>query len=87
MNLSRLAGITLVAVLFFIPACTTQTPMDTQLASSIKRFAPTVITADTSRLSAGNKAALKKLIAAAREMAKKGGPEAAADQAAKPAEV
>jgi hypothetical protein len=68
MNLSRLAGITLVAVLFFIPACTTQTPMDTQLASSIKRFAPTVITADTSRLSAGNKAALKKLIAAARLM-------------------
>src|SRR5215210_8206961 len=39
---------------------------ETSLAAKIRRFAPTVITADTSRLSAGDRRALMKLIEAAR---------------------
>ncbi|HTY00216.1 MAG TPA: hypothetical protein VMG09_09340 [Bacteroidota bacterium] len=39
--------------------------MESRLSQLTKRFAPTVITADTTGLSAGNRAALKELIAAA----------------------
>jgi Peptidase family M49 len=39
---------------------------ETSLAAKIRRFAPTVITADTSRLSAGDRRALVKIIEAAR---------------------
>jgi hypothetical protein len=41
---------------------------DPELAKKIRRFAPTVLTADTSRLSAGDRQALKKIIAAAKLM-------------------
>jgi Peptidase family M49 len=39
---------------------------DAELASKIRRFAPTVLTADTSGLSAGDRKALQKIIAAAK---------------------
>src|SRR5215212_2729978 len=39
---------------------------DTTLAARIRRFAPTIITADMSRLSAGDRRALMKIIEAAR---------------------
>lgn len=42
-----------------------QTP-ETSLAAKIRRFAPTVITADVSRLSAGDRRALTKIVEAAR---------------------
>src|SRR6266498_1220522 len=41
---------------------------DPELANKIRRFAPTVLTADTSRLSANDRSALKKIIAAAKLM-------------------
>lgn len=41
---------------------------DPELGKKIRRFAPTVLTADTSRLSAGDRKALKKIIAAAKLM-------------------
>jgi hypothetical protein len=41
-------------------------PADTSLASKIRRFAPTVVTADISGLSASDRRALTKIIAAAR---------------------
>ncbi|MGH9966244.1 MAG: dipeptidyl-peptidase 3 family protein [Pyrinomonadaceae bacterium] len=41
---------------------------DPELAKKIRRFAPTVLTADTSRLPANDRKALKKIIAAARWM-------------------
>ena len=41
---------------------------DSELAKKIRRFAPTVLTADTSRLSTGDRKALKKIIAAAKLM-------------------
>ena len=40
--------------------------LETSLAAKIRRFAPTVVTADTSQLSAGDRRALAKIIAAAR---------------------
>jgi len=52
-------------------SCSTQKKEDpamTLLDARIKRFVPTEITGDTSRLSAGDRAALRKLIAAARYM-------------------
>lgn len=41
---------------------------DPELAKKIRRFAPTVLTADTSRLSPGDRQALKKIIEAAKLM-------------------
>jgi hypothetical protein len=41
---------------------------DLELAKKIRRFSPTVLTADTSRLSAGDRKALQKIIEAARLM-------------------
>lgn len=41
-------------------------PSDASLAAKIRRFAPTVVTADTSRLSPGDRKALAKIIEAAR---------------------
>lgn len=41
---------------------------DPELARKIRRFSPTVLTADTSRLSAGDRKALKKIIEAAKLM-------------------
>ena len=41
---------------------------DPELAKKIRRFAPTVLTADASRLSSGDRQALKKIIAAAKLM-------------------
>ena len=41
-------------------------PGDPELAKKIRRFSPTVLTADTSRLSATNRKALQKIIDAAR---------------------
>ncbi len=43
-------------------------PAMTSLDAQIRRFVPTEITGDTSRLSAGDRAALRKLIAASRYM-------------------
>jgi hypothetical protein len=43
-----------------------QVKPDKSLAAKIRRFAPTIITADTSRLSAGDRRALMKIIEAAR---------------------
>ena len=41
---------------------------DPELAKKIRRFEPTVLTADTSRLTPGDRKALKKIIAAAKLM-------------------
>ena len=41
---------------------------DPELAKKIRRFAPTVLTADTSRLSPGDRKALDKIIEAAKLM-------------------
>jgi hypothetical protein len=54
--------------LLCLPSCAPKKPTESGLAHMINRFAPTVITADTSRLSPGNRAALKELIAAAEVM-------------------
>ena len=45
-----------------------KTAGDPELARKIRRFSPTVLTADTSRLSAGDRKALKKIIEAAKLM-------------------
>src|SRR5688572_32733024 len=44
------------------------TGSDPELAKKIRRFAPTALTADTSRLSAGDRKALNKIIEAAKLM-------------------
>ena len=70
MNFSASARIILVAAVL-LPACTSKRPMqspDSPLSAKITRFVPTTITADTSRLSAGDRAALSTLVQAARLM-------------------
>jgi hypothetical protein len=49
-------------ILMTAPGCEKAAPPESPLAARIKRFAPTVITADTSGLSEGDRAALEKLI-------------------------
>lgn len=58
----------LLAGLLFFSSCSRKESMESRLTQLISRYAPTVITADTSMLSAGNRAALHELIAAARIM-------------------
>ncbi len=58
----------LLAGLLFFTSCSRKESMESRLTQLISRYAPTVITADTSMLSAGNRAALHELIAAARIM-------------------
>src|SRR3984893_18133069 len=56
------------SLLVLAPVNSAQTKMEqpASLAAKIRRFSPTVLTADTSRLSATNRKALQKIIAAAR---------------------
>ena len=59
-----------VAILLFVglcvfSSCSRKEAMESRLTQLTDRFAPTVITADTAALSAGNRAALRELIAAA----------------------
>jgi hypothetical protein len=62
-----LSGILIVGVVLLTAGCSSpKRHSGPPLAAKIKRFAPTVITADTSRLSAGDRGALTKLIAATR---------------------
>ncbi len=70
MNFCGGAGILIVAAALMLPGCTTTSrkPMQSDLTAKIDRFTPVVVTADTSRLSAGDRAALKKIIQAARLM-------------------
>src|ERR1700674_3288073 len=56
------------SLLVLAPVNSAQTKMEqpASLAAKIRRFSPTVLTADTSRLSATNRKALQKIIDAAR---------------------
>ena len=54
----------LTGILMITAGCEKPAPPESPLASKIKRFAPTTITADTSALSQGDRAALAKLIEA-----------------------
>ena len=58
----------LLAGLLFFTSCSRKESMESRLILLISRYAPTAITADTSMLSAGNRAALHELIAAAKIM-------------------
>ena len=58
----------LLAGLLFFTSCSRKESMESRLIQLISRYAPTAITADTSMLSAGNRAALHELIAAAQIM-------------------
>ena len=63
-TLSRYAGL-LAAGTLILTGCTDQQPMKSSLEERIDRFAPTVITADTAHLSAGDRVALRKIVEAA----------------------
>ncbi|MGA9118086.1 MAG: hypothetical protein WB699_01865 [Bacteroidota bacterium] len=54
--------------LLFLSSCSPKKPTESGLDQMLNRFAPAVITADTSRLSPGDRAAMKELVAAARVM-------------------
>src|SRR2546426_1408521 len=71
----RVGAKTIALVLMFSFTCTFSTAQrrgnkksagDPELAKKIRRFAPTVLTADTARLSMGDRKALKKIIEAAK---------------------
>lgn len=57
-----------VFLIFFFPLTLYPQQKEISLADKIKRFAPTTVSADISRLSAGDRKALKKLIEAAKLM-------------------
>jgi hypothetical protein len=62
----KLSMFLLAGIIMIIAGCEKPAPPESPLASKIKRFAPTTITADTSGLSRGDHAALAKLIEAAK---------------------
>lgn len=68
MNITR-SGIALLLIFTFTMTAISQKPNpagDPELAKKIARFSPTVLTADTSKLSVGDRNALAKIIAAAK---------------------
>lgn len=68
MNVTR-SGIALLLIFTFTMTAISQKPNpagDPELAKKIARFSPTVLTADTSKLSVGDRNALTKIIAAAK---------------------
>ena len=65
MTLSKLT-VSLIVVMFLISMTTTTQEGDPELARKIARFAPTTLTADTSKLTPKDRQALDKIIAAAK---------------------
>ncbi len=59
------AAVLLLTGLSVFSSCSRKEPMESRLKQLTDRFVPTVITADTSGLSTGNRAALRELMAAA----------------------
>ncbi len=58
----KLSAWILTGILMMTAGCEKPAPKDSPLAAKIKRFVPTTITADTSQLSGGDRAALARLI-------------------------
>ena len=68
MRPTSIARVLVLGAMVVFPSCSRKESMDSRLTQSINRFVPTTITADTTRLSQGDRAALRELIAAARVM-------------------